>query len=61
MKKDLLGRPRGRWEDNISMDDVMDWMNVTVAAFCEHRIELCAVYVSSVTVMKTVGICICNK
>ena len=25
--------------------DVMDWMNVTVADFCERRFELYAVYV----------------
>jgi hypothetical protein len=36
--------------------DVLDWMNVTVTALCEHRFELCAVYVCSVTVMTTVDL-----
>jgi hypothetical protein len=30
----LLGRTNGLWEDNISMDDVMDWVNMILAAFC---------------------------
>jgi hypothetical protein len=30
----LRGRPNCFWEDNISMDDVMDWANVTLAALC---------------------------
>jgi hypothetical protein len=31
--------------------DIMDWMNVTVTALCEHSFELCAVYACSVTVI----------
>lgn len=62
MKKlGLFGGPSGVWEDEISVDVVLDWMDVTVAALCQHRIEFGAVYISSVTVMKTVDVCICNK
>jgi hypothetical protein len=34
----------------------MDWMNVTVAAFCEHRFELCAVHVCGVTLITAVDL-----
>jgi hypothetical protein len=35
---------------------IMDWINVTVAAFCEYGSELCAAYVCSVTVLTTVDL-----
>ena len=35
---------------------IMDWINVTVAAFCEYGSELCAAYVCSVTVLTTLDL-----
>jgi len=57
----LFGKPGGGGAEGRiilvwMIKDIMDWMNLTVAAFCEHRFELCAADVRIVTVLTTVGL-----